>query len=201
MSILIQIANALVRDGATAITIIGTLLLIGSYVYLKPGEALQKFLRKFGIGIATAYIALALIASMLQYWLWTQATFTQFFLPPHQPISYYLGYIAMHFWLKPVLGIGLALLWYVFLYVVKHHKDRYFEGGETELAAIAFMLVSWPLVIVLFPIFAVSVLAVSIGRFIIAQERYTTFGIPILVATAVTLLLGNQIMLFILRRF
>ncbi len=188
------VTNWLLADGPTYVLWVMALGMVAAYAYLRPGKEMHfagVVLLAFGF-LARASIAAYQTAA--QYWLWTQESFTQLFLPPHQPISYFVGYVTQQFWMGLILATILAVAWYVFLRVLRARTDRFFDEGEIVLATLAMFVIGWPGVVVLLPLAGVALVVVSVVRTAVFKEQLTTLGIPFLIAMLVTLLFRAQIM-------
>lgn len=167
---------------------------IASYALLRPGKGMRFAaicLLAFGI---LARAAIAAYQTAAQYWLWGSEAFTQLFLPPNQPIGYFLSYAGSRFWLPLGLAILCALVWYGFLRLLGRRTARFFDIGEMELAALAVFVVGWPLCIVLLPVAGVLLIVFSIVRLTVFKEQFTTLGIPFLAAMTLVLLWGSVLL-------
>lgn len=137
------------------------------------------------------HILYAAFLSAGQYYIWSGDEFSKLFLPPHQSIKYFLFYSWTHFWFNATLSFSVALLFYLFLKLLKKYKERFFEKGEIELGTLCILIAGWPNFAVFLPAVFVSVIFISIFNRAVYKEFYTTLGLPFLLATAVSLIFGG----------
>lgn len=151
----------------------------------------------------------AILLSVGQYYLWTTSTFTQYLI--NSPLSqnvpenfltqtfpalfasnsgYFLYYAYGRFILNPIIAIGIAFLFYLFLKSLQKYQERFFDSGETELGFLCALLVGWPGFVIFVPVAFACVVLVSLFRGIFLGEAYTTLGTPFLLATLVCLSMG-----------
>jgi hypothetical protein len=180
--------------GNLAITWLALIAVAGSYVLLRPSKGFRFAVIAATTIIVTTRLVLALYQSLAQYWIWKSASFTALFLPPHQSISYYLLYVGSRFWLPVALAVVLSVIWYLFLRALKRHTARFFDEGEMELATLCVFLAGWPGTIVLLPLVAAAMAIWSVVKLIVWRERYTTLGIPFMLATLISLLLASTVL-------
>lgn len=174
------------------------------YVFRNRGNfELQYFSLKKLIWWAIIFrVGYAAIATWGQYHIWAGQELTQLLLPPHQSISYFLGYVGLRLWLNVGLSIGLSYLFYKFLERLRLRNERFFEDGEVQFGWLMALVVGWPGFILLIPFIFGSVILVSLVRIIVFRKQFTTLGWPILVATAAVLLWGKPLLdLFNLEAF
>lgn len=168
-------------------------LSIAAYLVLRPGDRLRKAALWLLLGGVIARLVLALTMSVAQYQAWATSELGKLLLPGHQGWGYFLGYVGDRYW----LGLGLALLcaglWYGFLRAIRSHSERYFDVGEIELTTVLVFAIGWPGALVLVPLALVSVVAVSLARMLILKKELTTLGVPFLVASVITLVVGEAI--------
>ncbi len=103
------------------------------------------------------------------------------------PSGYFVFYSLQHFWFPLLLSAFLAFLFFLFLKMLQRYNERFFEAGETELGFLLALAVGWPKFVVFLPLALLFVVLVSVIRGIVTKERYTTLGIPLLIAAIVTL--------------
>lgn len=104
------------------------------------------------IARALWYISLAAVFVLLIYYSWGQYSFWKSdefgrgFLPPYQPISYFLGFVLGRFWSWYIFSAAIALL---FLWAIKklnqRGSERFFYDEEPHCIAAALFLVGHPL--------------------------------------------------------
>lgn len=107
--------------------------------------------------------------------------------------GYFLFYSWGRFWLSVVLSIFAAYMFYAFLKILRRKTERFFEDGELELGFLCALVVGWPLFVIFVPIIFISVVVISIIRLVFFKEAYTTLGVPFLLATATTIVIGGYL--------
>lgn len=169
-----------------------------------------RFLAVTGI-IFRVITAAALSAG--QYYVWSQSELTRTLL--NSPISasvpfsdfirrnfdfivngrlgYFLFYVFGRFWLNVFIVIGAAILFYLFLRVLKRHNERFFDEGEVELGFLLAILVGWPNFVAFVPFIFLGVILVSVFRLLYFKEAYTTLGVPMFLAATILMAFGNEI--------
>ena len=105
----------------------------------------------------------------------------------HAFSGYYTFYSLQHFWFPLLLSALLAFLFFLFLKLLQKYNGRFFETGETELGFLLALAVGWPKFIVFLPLALLFVVLVAIFRGILTKEKYTTLGVPLLLAAVVVL--------------
>ncbi len=103
------------------------------------------------------------------------------------PSGYYIFYSLQHFWFPLLLSALLAFLFYLFLKMLQKYNGRFFETGETELGFLLALAVGWPKFVIFLPLALLFVVLIAIFRGIVAKEKYTTLGVPLLLAAVVVL--------------
>lgn len=133
------------------------------------------------LAVLAVRILFAALKSYGQYYVWAHDAFGSLFLPPHASWSYFLGYVGLHHWLSVGLAAASALVVYLFLLGLHRYRDRFFEGGEAELALAICLLVGWPGILLFLAGTCVGIIVVSIVRRVWLAQAYTTLGIPLLI--------------------
>lgn len=192
-------------------------LSLGRYLFERKdlGSAKDFFLKLsyktlIWIGILFHFVYAALL-SLGQYVIWSASPFTKSFLETplsdalpifflqkfsflfETKLGYFFFYSWGHFWLVAVLSVLFAWAFFLFLRALKKHKERFFEEGETELGFLCALIVGWPHVILFIPFIFISVIFASIGRMLFLNEKFTTLGIPFLLAALLTFLFWNTL--------
>lgn len=160
---------------------------------------------------AAFYVAYAALLTLGQYLLWRGDQLGGHFLntplDPSLPIplvklfpgvfqsgiGYFLIYSWGRFWLHVICSVGTALCVWWFLRALRRRNERFFEKGETELGFLLALIVGWPNALVFLFITFLCVVLLSAVRLAFFKEQLTTFGLPFIIAAAVTLLFGNAL--------
>ena len=155
-----------------------------------PGKINYKFLI-----ITTVFfrIFFAAAKTISQYYVWGQNEFTQFLLPPHQSIKYFIFYSWGHFWINVILSISVAAVFYLLLRGLKKYQERFFEEGETELGFLIALIVGWPVIVIFVPMIFVLAIFLMIFRYFIFKETLIPLGGVFFLAAFITIIWGNQL--------
>lgn len=96
-------------------------------------------------------ISILLILGVQTYWsvgqykIWKDSPFSQFLLPPHQPINYFLGYVGIRLFAPWALAFLASLLFsWAAAYFNKKYGERFFEKEEIEFIALGTFLTGYP---------------------------------------------------------
>jgi len=144
---------------------------------------------------ATKHLAILLASFRLLYagflvygqrFIWSQNEFTKFFVE-YQGGSYFSEYAWIHFGLNATLSILSALLFWVFLRSLKSYQERFFHEGETELGLAMALICGWPGILLFICFGLAMVVLVSIFKILFTTEKYTTLGVPFLLACPLVL--------------
>jgi hypothetical protein len=80
-----------------------------------------------------------------QYNLWQTTELSQLFLPPHQPISYFLQYAFTHFWIGSLIAFVASLVGLFGMKLLnRHFQERFLWPAEPWLFATALLLIGHP---------------------------------------------------------
>ncbi len=133
-------------------------------------QILREKLPVARISRALWYISLAAVFLLLVYYSWGQYSFWQNdefgkgFLPPYQPIAYFLAYVLGRFWSWYFVSAAAALL---LLWVMRRLNarggERFFYPEEPYLVGTAIFLVGHPLWIAYAALALVLYLFFSLG--------------------------------------
>jgi len=112
----------------------------------ESGESrFSKALKICAAALATFFALGATLLSIAQYSLWLNNDFSRFLLPPHQPITYFIGYVWLHFAKAGVFSAALAGLLFLSMTLLNKRFDyRFFYDEEPMMAAISVFAVPWP---------------------------------------------------------
>jgi hypothetical protein len=154
-------------------------------------------------------LAFAAVAAAGQYYVWSAHPFTRHMLetPLNRSIfapmlgwffplfdnrlGYFLFYSWGHFFLEVLLSVVAAWLLYLFLKSLQRYRGRFFAEGEVMLCFLLSLVVGWPGVVLLVPFGFLSMVAVSAFRFVVSKGKYTTIGVPFIIAAGVVFIWGE----------
>ena len=130
--------------------------------------------------------------SYLQYSVWSQNEVTKLFLPPHQPINYFLFYVGMKFFGPYLISLIFAFLFFfVAKYLNKKYQERFFYEEEFFIGALAIFLIGYPLAI----FYLIGVISIYLlAHFVLAGasknfgERLSTYYLWLPIAIFVILI-------------
>jgi len=124
-------------------------------------ERILKFLRIiFFIGLFLVCLKVwFLFAAQYRSWLGS------YFLPPYQPIGYFLQYSWTHFAKQPVFDIGLGIFFFFLIWLgTKISGGRFFYGEEKYSGGLAILLNHWPVNILVFFLVLLAGILFSLAR-------------------------------------
>ena len=168
------------------------------YFFKKRPIAQCKLLKKINyksliIAVISFRLFFVIFKTIGQYYVWAQNEFTQFLLPPHQSINYFIFYSWGHFWMNVFLVVGVAAAFYLLLRGLRRYQKRFFEEGETELGFLTALVVGWPAVVIFVPmIFTLAIFSVAFRHFVF-KENLTPLGGVFLITAAIIMLWGSQL--------
>ncbi len=151
----------------------------------------------FVYGIIVFSVMRAIIFTLLLYLFWSQSIPGKYFLPPYQPISYFIHYIFTHFYFSFLLALlttgGISL---IFLILKKYRKDA-FQSGDIALYILCCMIIRWPLLLpYTFVVLAIAALFVIVNGYIIKGRR-EIFLYPFFLVTAIPFIFFGNVMIYI----
>ncbi len=146
-------------------------------------RSLCKWITRGIVFVITARIFYAVLMTFLQYRLWGQNEISQFLLPPHQPLRYFLYYSWGRFWLNPVLSIASAGVFYGFLLVVKKYRQILFGARDARVALLATSALPWPGIVIFIPL-AFCILAIMTFINSLRAPGSRTAFVPALIVAA-----------------
>lgn len=135
----------------------------------------------------------ALMLSWAQYYIWSNQDFTKLLLPPHQSIKYFLFYSWGRFWIGALISIGVTVLFYLFLKLLRRYNSRFLEKEEIMLGFLVALIIGWPNLIIFIPLAFVLTVLYSLVTTVIFKESYTSLYISFILGGIITLIWGNQL--------
>jgi len=115
------------------------------YFFFKKHPPSVMILRKIYFFYLFFLIFYALGLSGLNYYLWKSQEFTNKFLPPFTPISYFFRYSFQYFYFEIILRIVFSFIVFWGLnFLNKKFKERFFYQEEKYLASLAILVLGWP---------------------------------------------------------
>lgn len=173
----------------------GPVLIICFYllaVYAHTFSGKTKQLMKIALFSLLFFIPLiAVWETYAQYEFWLNDSVSNNFLPPVTPIAYFLHYSFTHFWQGRLIGIALALLFYLFLRLLSKHRPWLFLEGETELGFVSALIAGWPGFVLFLPLIFITAVPWTIFRQLVLKQERTTLGMAFLLAAGAVLLAGG----------
>jgi len=176
----------------------GTIILILIINHLFSSRKYLRFLKKLE-NTKLIYILIGAtllfdtVLSILQYVTWHSSPLSRFFLPPYQPINYFLSYILFHFWLAGLLVLILALAFYLFFKLAKKYRDDLVSSEELPLILLAGLLVGWPNFIILVPLFFLLTLIFSVVNLLVFKKKKNTLLYPLIISLVIVFLIGSYL--------
>ncbi|MFZ2310848.1 MAG: hypothetical protein WAW11_04885 [Patescibacteria group bacterium] len=171
----------------------GAVLLVIFLNYFLPDRKYLVFLKK----LTTAKLIYILIVSTLlfnfflsglQYLVWKQGTFSSFFLPPYQSITYFLRYSLFHFFVANILVLFFALAFYLILRLVKKYRASFISQEELSLILLSGLLVSWPNLVLFIPLFLLLAVIFSI-----LKRKQLNLSLAIILSLLLIFILGDYL--------
>ncbi len=147
--------------------------------------------------VAGVLLILAITKTAFQYYVWkTGGPLTQAFLPPTNPISYFVQYALWRFWAPSLATLFASLVYGLTIYFVRRANPRLFFEGEELLAALAILVVGWPILIFYTVLLLGLLLAASLYSSL-KKVQYTAFIFAWLPLALISILIGKKIIIAI----
>lgn len=158
---------------------------------LRSLRAKATFSRVLFFSLFLAQILWSVKLSYDQYAIWAiSGSPASYLLPPHQPISYFLGYAFMRFLSPPLATFLFAVIFLAASRLInKKFQNRFFYADEPYLAGAGIIAVGYPL----FFVYGASVLLCALICSIIARGRASTYYMWI--PAAILVILVNAVWL------
>ena len=109
--------------------------------------------------------------TQLLYKTWIDNSFSRLYLPPYQPINYFIQYSFFHFWshFLAALIFSLAIL-LLAKYFNKKSGEKYFWPEEIYFIVIAILIVGYPGWLVYFLLILLTPLLFAISHLLLARK-------------------------------
>lgn len=140
-----------VAIGILALVLVGQVLFRKRAWFLKNADDLSlsrrfsKTLNWFWVISVFLILAIQTYWSAMLYQAWEVNPLSRFFLPPYQPISYFLSYVGFRFFAPWILSAIVAfLVSRLAKFLNKKFDERFFEQEEIELIALGTFLTGYP---------------------------------------------------------
>ena len=155
------------------------------------------FFSYFAYAIIALCAARAIAFTLLLYWFWSRSMPGTYFLPPYQPISYFLHYSFIHFYFSLLLTLmATGGISFVFL-VLKKYRNNTFQPGDIALSICCCMIIRWPLLVpYTLAVFASAALFLAINRYIIKGRHIVSLSHYFLFAAIPFIFFGNLMVYF-----
>lgn len=163
---------------AYAIICLGVIAFMAWRLHL-PETEVKNAAKKFFWSVFWVSTALVIWLVLNQYILWQSEIRSRYFLPPYQPLEYFLYYSWSRFIKPEAFSFGLACFFFlVFWSLQKISRQRVFYADEVYSAGIGFLLVGWPQGIILIVLaLASGVIWGLLRRFIVGRSDPSGFYI------------------------
>lgn len=186
----------------------GWVILVSGALWYAKESVYKRIVFRYGIWIISIlYMMYATLLSFIQYSVWLQNPIgkslvtipldksvpTLLWFCKLIPGGYFIHYSIGRFFLPVILTIGIALIWGLFLNILRARQDRFFNDGEVELGVICALVVGWPQVILFVPFALLITVCIALIKIIIAKEQYTTIGWPLIISAGAVLIIGELI--------
>ena len=167
--------------------------LIAFLVFVKESRRVKKPLAFEFLAAAMGlfFIARAAIDTIMQYYAW-KTGLSAYFLPPYQPIEYFIGYSIRTFWFNPIFTVVVALAFYRILKYFERKNSRFFGEGETELGLLMAIISGWQGFLLFLPLVLLSSILFNAIRLLIFKEKYTPIGYSFLLAGLLVLIFAGK---------
>lgn len=164
--------------------------------YFRRREHLLKATVIVFIIVFLTVIAKIIFASGMQYYIWKYSeNVSQYLLPPHQPINYFLRYSWQHFIMSPTIGILASLglvLYFLTLNII--FKKQYLDLEDMLILVSGAMIVGWPNLIVYLGIaFVLTILRIFYLFYVKREMRRVPMTAALIIAAFITLLIGEKL--------
>src|SRR3989344_224401 len=189
--------------------VLGASIFLSDFLSIYRNPVAIDFLKGKLLGLSGGLLLLKLfsevgIRSWLQYQAFAAGAPGQYLLPPHEPISYFLGYITFHFVLWRILGLAFGALVFAGL-MVRWPKSAALQQRlnvpEIYLLSFGIAAAGWPQLLVFLAataIFYVTILIVLTAiSFVKRSPQMPRFplAIPLMLALLPALPFGNPILI------
>lgn len=172
------------------------LLIYLTRTYFLKRDQLAKVATIVFITVFLTTIYKILASSLLQYYWWANSGgLSEYLLPPHQPITYFLRYSWQHFILSPIIGIVVAfLIAAYFLLLNRIFKKQYVDFEDMLILVSGAMIVGWPnLVIYIGIAFSLTIFRIFYLFYIKREMKRVPLTGALIIAAFLTLLVGDYL--------
>ncbi len=151
-----------------------------SLVVLGLAFGAQVFLRSFCVRHIKKifYFSVAGIFGIVSYWTylqhkaWAHDPFGKHFLPPDQPISYFISYVGTRFFGSWLLALAAAMIIpYLAKLLNRRYGERFFENEEIPLMGLGIFLTGWPGFLFYIPLVLIVGVLYSLFSILHSKER------------------------------
>lgn len=176
------------------------LILMATFLVIVLAYALR---RRLGLtGRTFQYTAYALTAFFVvrivvlvaaQYWAWSTTLPGRYFLPPYQPISYFLQYSFTHYAASTLLTLALALGIAGVLTALRRYRPPVFADEDIPLFFSIMMLIGWPLSFAYVWAVLFCAAAVLAARQLLRRDPTYALGLQLLFSALPFLVFENEL--------
>lgn len=119
-----------------------------------------------------ALVAAISYLSREQFLAWQGNEFSKYFLPPYQPIGYFLKYIFRHFWATYAVSGAVAIIAYgAFLWANRVRGNMLFEREELLFMASGVLFAGHPGYVAYVMLVAMAYVAASLAQLLITRKN------------------------------
>lgn len=165
-------------------------------VYFRRREHLLKAATVVFIVVFLTVIFKIIAALGLQFYVWKYGGgFSQYLMPPYQPITYFLGYSWQHYIMLPFIGLLVSGLLVLYFWVLnKIFKKQYLDFEDMLILVSGALIVGWPnLVAYLTIAFVLTLLRIFYLFYIKREIQRVPITSALIIAAFITLLIGDYL--------
>lgn len=169
-------------------------LFAASYFFINKKLPRVKIIWLLVFGLIIFILFEGIFLSVSQYYVWKKGGPSQFFLPPHTSINYFLGYSFYHFFLNNIIAIIFSLFFgFLFWVLNKDYGEKFMNAGEIPLIILGGLIVGWPnFVLYIFLALLMGVFGWLYAR-LIKKEPIVNLILFFLISAGLVLIFGKSL--------
>lgn len=154
----------------TKVLLVGSEALFLSLLFFKKFD--DKKILKLTRAVFFSGLVLVILRVFFLYWQQFKLWQGSYFLPPYQPLNYFLRYSWLHFGKLPVFDIFLGVFFFFLLWLgTKISRGRFFYGEEKYSGGLAILMNSWPVNLLVFVLTFFAGVLFSLANFILKKNQ------------------------------